>query len=138
MWIRQLILALIGVSSGATIAAGVFGLITGLGVVSDLADRTHTGKAANFYGDCMTVGGVLGNLVYLYEPRFGGNVVWLLILGGVGGIFTGCLVMSLAETLNVFPIFLRRSKIVQGIAYLILALALGKTVGSILQFINGW
>ena len=138
MWGRQFLLALIGISSGATIAAGVFGLIVGLGVVSDLADRTHTGKAVNFYEDCMTVGGVLGNLVLLYEPRFSGNAIWLLILGSVGGIFTGCLVMSLAETLNVFPIFLRRSKIVQGVPYLILALALGKTVGSIWQFLNGW
>lgn len=138
MWIRQTLLALIGVSSGATIAAGVFGLITGLGVVSDLADRTHTGKAVNLYEDCMTVGGVLGNIVLLYEPRFSGSTIWLLLLGSLGGIFTGCLVMSLAETLNVFPIFLRRSKLVQGTAYLILALALGKTAGALWQFLNGW
>ncbi len=138
MWGRQLILAFIGISSGTIVAAGIFGLIIELGVVSNLADRTHTGKAVNFYEDCMTVGGVLGNVALLYQPRFNGHAIWLVILGGIGGIFVGCLIMSLAETLNVFPIFLRRSKIVQGVAYLILALALGKTTGSLLQLLNGW
>ncbi len=138
MWIRQVFLTFVGISAGVTVAAGIFGLVTGLGVVSDLADRTHTGKAVVFYEDCMTVGGILGNLVLLYEPRFFCPPFLLILVGGLGGIFTGCLIMSLTETINVFPIFLRRSKIVQGAAYLVLALALGKTMGSLLQFINGW
>ena len=45
MWeiFRQILLALLGLSAGFAAAAGLFSFIIGLGVVSDFADRTHTG-----------------------------------------------------------------------------------------------
>lgn len=36
MWARQVILAVIGLSSGIAVAGGLFSFIIGLGVVSDL------------------------------------------------------------------------------------------------------
>ena len=44
MWIRQILVAVVGLASGFAVAAGLFSFIIGLGVVSDFADRTHTGK----------------------------------------------------------------------------------------------
>ena len=41
MWARQVILAVIGLSSGIAVAGGLFSFIIGLGVVSDFADRTQ-------------------------------------------------------------------------------------------------
>ena len=49
MWARQVILAVIGLSSGIAVAGGLFSFIIGLGVVSDFADRTHTGANVILY-----------------------------------------------------------------------------------------
>ena len=54
------------------------------------------------------------------------------------GIFVGCWAMALAEMLNVFPIFIRRMKIIKSVPYLILGIAVGKTVGALLFFANHW
>ena len=39
MWIRQILVAVVGLASGFAVAAGLFSFIIGLGVVSDFADR---------------------------------------------------------------------------------------------------
>ena len=42
MWAREVLLAVIGLSAGLIVAGGLFAFIASLGVVSDIADRTHT------------------------------------------------------------------------------------------------
>ena len=44
--------------------------------------------------------------------------------------------MALAEILNVFPIFVRRVKLLRGIQYLILGVAVGKGVGALIFYFN--
>ena len=119
MWV-QVLMAVIGLSAGMVVAAGLFSFISELGVVSDFADRTHTGEHILLYENSVALGGILGNIFFLYGIRipFGG---WLLpVFGLFGGIFVGCWSMALAEILNVFPVFVRRVKLLRGIQYLIL------------------
>ena len=44
MWINSLLMAVIGLSAGFTVAAGLGAFMIELGVISDFADRTHTGE----------------------------------------------------------------------------------------------
>ena len=44
MLIRQILMAVIGLSAGILVAGGLFGFIVELGVIADFADRTHTGN----------------------------------------------------------------------------------------------
>ena len=60
------------------------------------------------------------------------------MLGIFSGIFVGCWAMALADILNVFPIFIRRLKIVKTIPYIIMGLSLGKTAGALLYFLGRW
>ena len=53
MWIRQILLAVIGSSAGAVAAGGLFAFIAELGVISDFADRTHTGDKIQWYETCV-------------------------------------------------------------------------------------
>ena len=46
MWVKQLLLALIGLSAGVTVAGGLFSFVVSLGVISDFADA-H-GKSHSF------------------------------------------------------------------------------------------
>ena len=135
---KLLILSLIGLSGGFVVAGGLFGLIVGLGVISDLADRTHTGCNVHLYEDAVALGGIWGNVMHLYSLQVSYAGIWLGIFGLFAGIFSGCWVMALTEVLNVFPIFVRRLKLVKCIACIILGIALGKAAGSLIYFWMGW
>lgn len=138
MWTRQILLGLIGLCGGGAIAAGLFALVTTLGILSDFADRTHTGKYILFYGDCLVAGGILGNIFSIYEPHLPGGTILTAVFGSFAGIFVGCQIMAIAEILHVFPVFIRRTKILEGIPYLIVSLAFGKAIGCFIYAWNGW
>lgn len=138
MWASQIVMAVIGLSSGALIAGGLYGFVVSLGVISDFADRTKTADKVTLYEDTVALGAVLGNAFYLYQISIP-NVSWLLgIFGLFSGVFVGCWAMAIAEVLNVFPIFARRIKIAKGIPYIILSIAIGKGIASIIYFFFGW
>lgn len=138
MWVPQILSAVIGLSAGMLTAAGLFSFISGLGVISDFADRTHTGEQVMLYEDAVAAGGILGNLVFLFRIRIPGASWILPVFGLTAGIFTGCWAMALAEMLDVFPIFVRRAKLVRCIPWVILGTAAGKTCGSLLFFWQRW
>ncbi len=138
MWGLQIILAVIGLSAGIVVAGGLFSFIIGLGVISDFADRTHTGEHILLYEDAVAWGGILGNIFFVFQVELPG-AGWLLpIFGALAGIFVGCWAMALAEMLNVFPIFIRRVKLVRCVPWAILGTALGKGAGALVFFMNRW
>lgn len=134
----QIILWLMGIASGLVTSAGVFALITVIGIIPRMAGRSRTASHIRFYEWAVILGGVLGNLQYLLGTRLYLGYPGLILFGLGTGIFVSCLVMSLAETLDVFPIMIRRTRLKIGLPCLILAFALGKSVGSFLFFFYGW
>lgn len=136
MWTVQILMAVIGLSAGMVVAGGLFSFISGLGVISDFADRTHTGEYIMLYEDSVALGGILGNLFFIYQIEIPYGAWIVPIFGLFGGIFVGCWSMALAEILDVFPIFVRRVKLLRGIQYVILGVALGKGLGALLFFFN--
>lgn len=138
MWVNQILLALIGLSSGVAVAGGLFAFIVELGVIADFADRTHTADHILLYEDSTALGGIVGTFMMLFHirPPFGN---WILpIFGLLAGIFVGCWSMALAENLNVFPIFIRRVKIVRYISAFVISMAVGRGVGALIFFFQGW
>lgn len=134
MWAEQIVLGLIGLSSGVAVAGGLFAFIVELGVVADLADRTHTAENLLLYEDSIALGGILGNAVFCFQIRISGAGFVLPFFGVLSGIFVGCWAMALAEILNVFPIFIRRVKLVRYIKWFIIGIALGKGFGACIVF----
>lgn len=138
MWVRQAVLVLIGLSAGAAVAGGLFSFIISLGVVSDFADRTHTGEHILLYEDAIALGGILGNILIVFQIRLP-FLFWILPFFGIlAGIFVGCWAMALAEILNVFPIFIRRVRLISCIPAAILGIAAGKGIGALLFFYHRW
>ena len=138
MWVNQFVLAIIGLSSGLLVAGGIFSFIVSLGGVSDFADRTHTGNHILLYENAIMLGAVWGNAVSMYGVPVLKSGVLLGLFGVFAGIFVGCWAMALAEILNVFPIFVRRVKLVKCIPYIILSIAIGKGIGAVVYFFFGW
>ena len=134
----QVLLALIGLGAGVGVAGGLFSFIIGLGVISDFADRTHTGDKVLLYEECVALGGILGNLMSVYQFPIPYGAFLVPIFGLVSGIFVGCWSMALAEILNIFPIFIRRVKLLKSIPYIIVSMAIGKGIGAFIFYFNRW
>ena len=138
MWAENILLAVVGLSAGMVVAGGLFSFIIGLGVVSDFADRTHTGEHILLYEDSVALGGILGNIFFIYQIHIPYGAWIAPVFGLFGGIFVGCWAMALAEILNVFPIFMRRARIVRYLAVFVVMVALGKGIGAGLFFWKRW
>ena len=129
MWAQQIFLAAIGLSAGVAVSGGLFSFIVELGVIADFADRTHTGDKVLFYEDCTALGGIMGNIIYVFHIGIPAEDWGLGIFGIFAGIFVGCWAMALAEILNVFPVFMRRVRIVRYMSAFVISLAVGKGLG---------
>ncbi len=137
MFLNYFLLGIIGLCAGGVIAAGVFAFIVTIGVVIRLIGKTHTAKHIRLIEDFIVMGGAAGNVVNLYGISVPGGRVLLGLLGLGAGIFVGCLIMSLAETLNALPVLSRRIRLATGLQYVILSVAVGKGVGAFLFFFLG-
>ena len=143
LW-QGILFAIVGLSAGVIVAGGLFSFIIGLGVISDFADRTHTGEHILLYEDSVALGGMIGNLIWIYNIAIPAPVAGVigefvaLFFGLFSGVFVGCWAMALAEMLDVFPIFIRRFKVIKFVPYMILAVAVGKLTGAIVFFVNRW
>lgn len=138
IYAKLLLLVVIGLSSGSIIAAGVFAFITAIDVVTRLASRTRTAEMAYIYENSIIAGGVFGNLLDFYHFPLPGGFLTGTIFALASGIFVGCVVMSLTETLDVIPTVSKRIHLSVGIQYVILGIALGKVAGAMTYFFRGW
>jgi stage V sporulation protein AB len=132
----NIFLAIVGVLGGATVAAGVFALITTINIIPRFAHVTKTKDFILSYETSILCGGIFGSLMTTTPLAFT-LPEWTVILFGLfSGIFVGALAITLAETLDVSTIFARRLRLHTGISWIILCLALGKILGSLIYFIG--
>ena len=160
MWIKQILLVIIGLAGAGFVAAGTFAFITMLGIVPRFAARTNTAKYILWYENVLVLGGGLGNFLSVREIIFVEDGVWqegriiLMVYGFCAGMFVGCQAMAMAELLQVIPILAKRIRmqtgaptagpvgkkkgLPPGMPFLVLAIALGKLIGSYIQMFFGW
>ncbi len=132
--IENVFLGILGLSFGLTVSAGIFAFITMLDVIPRLTHRTGTAVHLYGYENTIILGGTLGNILFLFVGNFPLSYVGLAVFGLFSGIFIGCLAMALAESLRVIPIFVKRLKMKEGLPIILIAIALGKLVGTIFQY----
>ena len=139
MFLKYALLALAGASAGGIVAAGVFAFLAIIGIFPRLIGTTGTRGHILLFETMLIVGGIFGNLIDLFHyPQMFGGTVMLILWGITTGIFVGCLVMSLAETLKALPVLSRRIHLSVGLQYVILSVAIGKVVGSLVYFVHGF
>ena len=140
--IGKIIRAITGIGAGFIISAGVFALITSTGIITRFADKTHTAKSIQLYETIVIAGGILWNIFWIMEShfKFTGQPAKIFqgIMGLCQGTFVGCLAVALAEALNGTAIFARRAKLQMGLSFIVLSVAVGKVLASLLQFYNDW
>ncbi len=121
--------------AGGAISAGYVAFITLLGVFEKLAEKYKASKYGRLIETMIIIGVTVGNLVYLFQWKIRLGLPGLFFFNLFGGIFTGCLVGALAETLKVFPILSRRFKVRDYLPYVLIAAAIGKALGCAWQLL---
>lgn len=146
------LLALAGFSFGLLAAAGVFTVLSAVGLIPRFAGKTHSAKETWLYEDMVIIGTIIGCICSIFrrylqigawlEQRLPGlswlwNVLGQGFLGVSGlfyGMFVGCLALAIAEMLDSIPIFTRRISFRHGLGCAVLAMAVGKLCGSLFYF----
>ena len=133
--LKYAVIIMIGLGSGMVVSGAVFAFITILGVVPRFAQKTHTTEQIKTYESAIVAGGIFGTIAGAVQFSVPLGSVGAVVMGVAVGVFYGAMAMSLAEILNVIPILTRRGRIQTGMFYIVLAIALGKMVGSLLYFL---
>ncbi len=162
---ENVFLGIVGLASGLGVSGGVFTTLIAVGLIPRFAGKTHTAKHIFLYEEMVVCGTLFGGLISVFFPflkiadwvaqvKKDGTisfvnewllgiypyfeVAFLVIYGLFAGIFVGCLALAIAEMLDSIPIFARRMKFRHGVGIVILCMAIGKTIGSLIYFWNGF
>ncbi len=146
------ILALAAFSFGLLAAAGVFTVLSAVGLVPRFAGKTHSAKEIWLYENMVMAGTIVGCIFSVFDRDLqigawleqalpGLNWLWealgqgfLAVSGLFYGMFVGCLALAIAEMLDSIPIFTRRISFRHGLGCVVLAMAAGKLCGSLFYF----
>lgn len=156
MFLRQILLAVIGVSAGLIVSAGVFTVLISVGLIPRFAGKMHVARKIFVLEEMVVFGTLAGGFFSIFndwgmigewvrrQQLFGPGATdgtwdliataFLILFGLFAGIFVGCLALAIAEMLNTIPVFARRIGFRHGLGIAILAVALGKLLGSLLYF----
>lgn len=156
MFLKQILLAVIGISAGLIVSAGVFTVLISVGLIPRFAGKMHVARKIFVLEEMVVFGTLAGGFFSIFSDwgmigefvkqrqLFGQgttNGIWnfigtvfLILFGLFAGIFVGCLALAIAEMLNTIPVFARRIGFRHGLGIAILAVAFGKLLGSLIYF----
>ena len=156
MFIKEIFMGIVGISSGLMVASGVFTVLFVVGLVPRFAGKTNTAKYEIFYEECIIAGSIIACMLSVIFYKFSLEELFkdivniknidleadiflntiLTVVGVFWGIFVGCLAIALAEVLDGIPIFTRRIRLRKGLSIIMISVALGKMAGALLYFIG--
>ena len=129
------VLAFIGLSGGIVVGSGLVAFILVLDIIPRLAQLTKTYSRIYLYEGAM----VVGTLFWTLNDFYGWTArlpLWVVgFTGLLSGTFVGLLAAALTEVVNVIPILAKRLHMEQFISLLLLAMILGKVIGSLLEWL---
>lgn len=134
----QIVLGILGLCFGVTIASGVVAFIISLGIVPRYAGITRTADCIMLYENAAILGAVVGNLFTVFQLHLPLGSFGLLVFGMSAGIFLGSWIVALGEVVDIYAILARRVGLTKGIGLVIISMALGKTLGALWFFYKGW
>ncbi|WCK56004.1 stage V sporulation protein AB [Aneurinibacillus sp. Ricciae_BoGa-3] len=130
-----LLLIIIGISGGLIVGSGVVAFLTVLDLIPRLAQITRSARYLLYFQWSIVLGASCFTVIDLFNVHLHASEIWLLVPGMFTGLFIGLLAAALTEVINVIPILAKRMHMYQYLPMFILALALGKMVGSLMQWL---
>lgn len=155
MFLKQILLAICGLSFGLLSSAGVFTVLASVGLIPRFAGKMHVAKKVFALEEAVIFGTIIGGFFSVFSDygRIGAFVlarqifgtetvmiwkcigsIFLVMSGAFAGMFVGCLAFAIAEMLDSLPIFARRISFRHGLGIAVTAAAAGKLIGSLFYF----
>lgn len=129
-------LILLGISAGIVVGTGLVALLVVLDIVPRLAQLSGSYRHVRAYEWALTLGATAFTVYDFFASPYSwfGNHLFLVTIGSAFGLFVGLLAAALTEVINVIPILAKRIRLESFILHLLTAMALGKVVGSLLDW----
>ncbi|MBS4199556.1 stage V sporulation protein AB [Bacillus sp. FJAT-49732] len=136
MLIEIVIVILIGLAGGLAVGSGFVAFLTVLGIIPRLTQLSKTNSMIQMYEWAVILGAVCSGWVDLRDHTLHIHLSFLIvIIGLMCGLFIGMLAAALTEVLNVIPILSKRIGLEKQLLTLLMAIVLGKIIGSLFQWL---
>ncbi|MFF2482103.1 stage V sporulation protein AB [Paenibacillus sp. NPDC058071] len=135
-WAGNLFIVLLGVSGGLAVGSGLVALLIVLDLIPRLAQLGRAYRQSPWFETAVTFGSVYWSFADFldWEISIPGQFP-LIAIGLLDGIFVGMLAAALTEVMNVLPILAKRMNLSKYMVSLVMAMVLGKTLGSLFDWL---
>lgn len=125
----------VGLSGGIAVGAGFVAFLMVLDLIPRLVQLSRSVRFLAHYEMAVILGAFFWTITDFFEWGFPLFRLGAMFVGLLDGIFVGMLAAALTEVLNVIPILARRMGLNQYVVWLLLAMAAGKVIGSLFEWI---
>lgn len=132
--IKAIGLGFIGFSGGLAVGAGFVAFLAVVGLVPRLSQLTKSYHLVRWFEWAIILGVLVGTWGGLRTLELNLSSIFLIPIGLGAGVFVGMLAAGLTEVLNVLPILAKRLGIHEQIILLLMAIVLGKMLGSLFHW----
>lgn len=125
----------IGFAGGIAVGGGFVAFLAVLGIIPRLVQLTKSVHYVQAYEWAVIAGALIGSWCSLRDTVLSASPFWNVPLGLFCGVFVGMLSAALTEVLNVLPVLAKRIGVDGKIIVLLMALVLGKVLGSLFHWL---
>ncbi|REK77307.1 stage V sporulation protein AB [Paenibacillus paeoniae] len=134
--LANLFIAILGIGGGLAVGSGLVALLIVFDLIPRLAQLTNAFRLSIWFETAIISGALYWTFADFMDWRL--SVSMPIVLSGAGlfdGIFVGMLAAALTEVMNVLPILAKRLQLSRYIVGLVMAMVLGKTFGSLFDWL---
>lgn len=124
-------MTIVSISGGMVVGTALTSFLIILDIIPRLAQLTNNQRLSCLYEILLVLGSTSCSLFYLLDINFPLGNIFAVLLGSFIGIFVGLFTAALTEVLNVMPIMTKRLQVERYVKPIIVSIALGKMLGSI-------
>lgn len=135
-WMSHLFIAMLGLAGGLAVGSGLVALLIVFDLVPRLAQLTRAFRMSAWFESAIVSGTLYWTFADFMDWRFRlPPSLFLSVIGLLDGMFIGMLAAALTEVMNVLPILAKRLRLSRYIVAFVMAMVLGKTIGSLFDWL---
>ncbi|MEK3881510.1 stage V sporulation protein AB [Paenibacillus sp. PL2-23] len=134
--LTHLFVAVLGVAGGLAVGSGLVALLIVFDLIPRLAQLTYAYKLSIWFETAIICGALYWTFADFLDWRLALPAHWFTPIAGLfDGLFVGMLAAALTEVMNVLPILAKRMRLSRYMVGLVMAMVLGKTIGSLFDWL---
>ncbi|WP_138753446.1 stage V sporulation protein AB [Paenibacillus sinopodophylli] len=132
----NIFVALLGLAGGLAVGSGLVALLIVLDLIPRLAQVAHAYRMSAWFESAVICGSLYWTFADFMDWKLAVPSGFSLSGAGlIDGMFVGMLAAALTEVMNVLPILAKRMNLSAYMVTLVMAMVLGKTLGSLFDWL---